>query len=102
MTSIVATTTPKDAAILIRISTKERAVIGLRANMCALSTSEFIRRCALGRPISSRVDIAAISELRRQGGLIKHLASADRQHADEYGVALTLIQDAIRRVTRAG
>jgi hypothetical protein len=69
--------------------------------MCALSVSEFVRRCALGRPLSTRVEIEAISELRRQGGLIKHLASNDRQHAYEFRVALKLIHDAIRRVTRA-
>ena len=92
----------KDGAILVRISVEDRAIIGRRASMCALSVSEFVRRCALGRPLSTRVEIEAITELRRQGGLIKHLASNDRQHAYEYRVALNLIHDAIRRVTRAG
>jgi hypothetical protein len=83
---------------LMRMSPTERATIDRKARQCNLSKSEYMRRCALGRPLSTQSDADAVSELRRQGGLIKHLASTDRQNAYEYRVTLNLIQDAIRRV----
>jgi len=82
----------------MRMSPRERATIARKAHECDLSISEFLRRCALGRPLSTQSDAEAVSELKRQGGLIKHLASTDQQHAYEYRVALNRIQDAIRRI----
>ena len=83
---------------LMRMSPRERATIASKAHECNLSISEFLRRCALGKHLSTQSDAQAVSELRRQGGLIKHLASTDRQNAYEYRVTLNLIQEAIRRV----
>jgi|GEM_PF-2215653 len=85
---------------LIRMSRPERDAIAKKAHACALSVSEYLRRCALDRPISSHIDQEALRELRRQGGLIKHLAASDRQHAYEYRIALNLIQETIRRLNR--
>jgi len=85
---------------LIRMSPPERDAIAKKARTCALSVSEYLRRCALGRPISTHIDQDALRELRRQGGLIKHLASSDRQHAYEYRVTLNLIQETIRDLNR--
>lgn len=82
------------------MSPHEHDSIAEKAKECALSISEFLRRCALGRAVSSRSDQEALSELRRQGGLIKHLALADRQNAYEYRVVLNLIQETIRRFDR--
>jgi hypothetical protein len=90
----------KGAALLIRLSADERARIKQRAESCAVTVSEFIRRCALDRPLTGRADIEALAELRRQGGLIKHLALSDRSHAYEYRVALNLIHETIRRLIR--
>jgi len=78
----------------------ERDAVAGKADECSLSISEYMRRCALGRAVSSRSDQEALRELRRQGGLIKHLASTDRQNAYEYRVALNLIQETIRRFDR--
>ncbi len=75
-------------------------MVAEKADQCSLSISEYIRRCALGRAVSSRSDQEALRELRRQGGLIKHLASTDRQNAHEYRVALNLIQETIRQFDR--
>jgi len=80
------------------MSERELEAIAAKARECALSSSEYVRRCALGRALSTRIDLEALAELRRQGGLIKHLASTDRQHAYEYRVALNLIQETISRV----
>ena len=90
----------KTDAILVRVSPDEHAFLRQRANACAVTVSEYVRRCALNRPIAARADIEALAELRRQGGLIKYLASTDRHYAYEYRVALNLLHEAIRRVTR--
>jgi hypothetical protein len=83
---------------LMRMSPRERATIARNAHECNLSISEFLRRCALGKPLSTQSDAEAVSELKRQGGLIKHLASTDRQNAYEYRVALNRIHEAIQRI----
>lgn len=83
---------------LMRMSPRERATIARKAHECNLSISEFLRRCALGKALSTQADAEAISELRRQGGLIKHLASTDRQNACEYRIALNRIHEAIQRI----
>ena len=90
----------KGDALLIRLSTDERARIKQRAESCAVTVSEYVRRCALDRALTARVDIEALAELRRQGGLIKHLASSDHSHAYEYRVALNLIHVTIRKLIR--
>lgn len=86
----------------LRVAPDERDAIATKAAECNLSVSEYMRRCALRRPLATRVDNQALAELRRQGGLIKHLASTDRQHAYEFRVALNLIHQTIRRIERAG
>jgi hypothetical protein len=85
----------------IRMSPDERDLISKKAGACALSMGEYLRRCALHRPVSTRADLEVLGELRRQGGLIKHLALTDRQHAYEYRVTLNLIQETIRGLSRA-
>ena len=90
----------KGDALLIRLSADEHGRIKQRAESCAVTVSEYIRCCALDRPLTARIDIEALAELRRQGGLIKHLASGDSSHAYEYRVALNLIHEAIRKLVR--
>lgn len=85
----------------MRLSHVEHDGIAKKAQECGLSVSEYLRSCALERPISTYADQIALGELRRQGGLIKHLASTDRQNAYEYRVTLNLIQETIRRIHRA-
>jgi len=90
----------KSTFFLMRMSPNERSTIARKAQECNLSMSEYLRRCALGRMVSSRSNQEALKELRRQGGLIKHLASTDRQNAHEYRDALNLLQETILRFDR--
>jgi hypothetical protein len=83
---------------LMRMSPREHATIARKAGECNLSISEYLRRCALGKPLSTQSDADAVSELKRQGGLLKHLASTDQQNAHEYRVTLNRIQNAILRI----
>ena len=100
MTSAPWVSDPKTDTILIRVAAAERAMLRQRAKYFGVSVSEYVRSCAFQRPLTPRVDAEALGELRRQGGLIKHLATADRSHAYEYRVTLNLLQVTIRRLIR--
>jgi hypothetical protein len=63
----------KKMRIEFRCDEKEYQVIVNKALMAGLTLSEFIRRVILGRVIKSVVDRKAVGELRRLGGMLKHL-----------------------------
>ncbi len=60
-----------------------------------------MRRCALGRQTPSRLDAQIIAELRRLGGLQKHLYDGDRDRGRAYAEILLELTDAIPRVGRS-
>lgn len=56
-----------------RVSQGEKAYLMEQANVTGLSLSEYVRRKLLGSgPITARVDMMMVNELRRVGGLLKH------------------------------
>jgi hypothetical protein len=55
----------------VRMLPDERKRIEDLADLAGLNTSEYIRRCALGKRIRSRINLTAMNELRRLGGLQK-------------------------------
>ncbi len=57
----------------IRWSAEELAVAKRHADMAGLSLSEFVRRVATRQPLVAKSDQETIAELRKLGGLIKHL-----------------------------
>ena len=59
--------------INIRVTPKERNEIQEQAEISGLSISEYIRRRVCGRRIPSRIEKRMLSELRRQGGLLKYI-----------------------------
>ncbi|RFP08281.1 MULTISPECIES: MobB mobilization protein [unclassified Duganella] len=64
---------PLDAVINVRLTKTEKARLLEDADLAALSMSELVRRRYFGRPILASVDHAMLRELRRLGGLLKHL-----------------------------
>jgi hypothetical protein len=64
---------PLDAVINIRLKTAEKARLQEDADLAAISMSELVRRRFFGRPVLASADQAMIRELRRLGGLLKHL-----------------------------
>jgi hypothetical protein len=63
----------KEGRLTVRFRSDELEKLSSQAEISALSLSELIRRRALGRHIASVTDLKMLSELRRIGGLIKHL-----------------------------
>jgi len=60
-------------ALRFRVTPKERAEIAEAAVVAGLTKSDYIRRRVLGRKVPVKIDHQMINELRRQGGLLKHL-----------------------------
>ena len=57
----------------IRVTREERREIQGHAEASGLSVSEYVRRRTLGRRVDSVIDVRMLSELRRQGGLLKNI-----------------------------
>ena len=62
-----------NARITLRLAPDEKERLLSDADLAGLSVSEVIRRHYFGRPIIANADAAMIRELRRMGGLMKHL-----------------------------
>lgn len=56
---------------LIKLLPEEKEQIEVTAERAGLTTSEFLRRCALRRRIRSKINEKAMGELARLGGLQK-------------------------------
>ena len=80
--------------INFRVTKEERQEIEEQAEASGLSVSAYVRRRVLGRRVDSVVDVKMLSELRRQGGLLKKIYSESNGfYSDETAVALRSIND---------
>ena len=69
---------PKTRRITFRLSESEYAQISDEITVCGLSVSSFARKRLLGVRVASRADLAVLGELRRLGGLMKHIHNETR------------------------
>jgi len=58
---------------LIKLLFQEKEIIRQQAHLAGLTVSEYIRKCALNRPILSQVSREVAAELSKLFGLQKHL-----------------------------
>ena len=92
----------RSESVTLRLTKEERERLADDADLAGLSISEIIRRRFFFRPIVAKVDIAAIRELRRQGGLLKHLQSQGGCGRNQEAIQSTLaeIRKAIEKMAR--
>lgn len=57
-----------------RLTDAEHARLVVEASLHGMTLSQLFRDRVVGTAVQSKIDVQAISELRRQGGLLKHLA----------------------------
>ncbi len=81
-----------------RLSPLEKSVLVKDAAKAGLSISEYVRRRSLGIRVISRMDDNVINELRRLGGLQKHLASQMKSRASEFDQVMRDLVAAINRI----
>ncbi|MCG4253577.1 MobB mobilization protein [Acetobacter senegalensis] len=91
---------PLDAIVNVRLTTDEKKHLKEDADLAGVSVSELVRRRYFGRPIVAHTDIAMIRELRRLGGLLKHLyLSSNGDHAQETLATLHALKAAIEAIS---
>lgn len=83
----------------VRMAPAEKVALRETAAAAGISVAELVRARALGRPVVSRTDATTIRELRRLGGLLKHvhLESKGAYSAETAG-ALATLRAAIARL----
>lgn len=92
---------PLDAIVNVRLTTDEKDRLKEDADLAGMSVSELVRRRYFGRPIVPHADIVMIRELRRLGGLLKHLyLSSNGEHAQETLATLHALKGAIEAISR--
>ena len=64
---------PLDKLIALRLTAREKARLLENAGHAGLSLSEYVRRRTFGRRVLAETDAAMLRELRRLGGLLKHV-----------------------------
>ena len=62
-----------DYFVNIRTTLTEKNRLKEDADLAGLGVSELIRKWYFGKRIVANVDLAVLRELRRQGGLLKHI-----------------------------
>lgn len=64
---------PLDAVINVRLTATEKVRLQADADLASVSMSELVRRRYFGRPLVANADAVMLKELRRLGGLLKHI-----------------------------
>ena len=92
---------PLDAVINVRLTSAEKARLREDADLAGVSVSEVVRRRYFGRPIVANADAVMLKELRRLGGLLKHIHNeSGGMYSKETAAALIAIRDYIEKLSR--
>lgn len=87
--------------IYIRLTPSELEEIQEQAQISGLSLSEYVRRRVSGHKVKSRIEVKMLSELRRQGGLLKHVFEESRgMYSSKTAVALDNLNLFIKELER--
>lgn len=76
----------------VRFTEAERGFLASEADVCGLSASSLIRSRSLGKRVTSKADLRVLAELRRLGGLMKHI------HNETKGAYSALTADCLREI----
>ena len=64
---------PLDAIVNVRLTSSEKERLRKDADTAGVSMSELVRRRYFGMPLVAHADEIMLKELRRVGGLLKHV-----------------------------
>ena len=91
-------TKDRTCRIEVRFTPEERANLEEQASKTKLTLSELVRRRVIGRAVMSRYDDDLIHEMRRQGGLLKHLLMQQPAERSAFQRVLDELTATFRRV----
>lgn len=86
------------SVVSFRVSAKEAYALREAAGAAGMSLSKYCRSRTLGHRVVSKIDLVAINELRRQGGLLKHVAL---ETGTDTSAALSAVVAAVNALSRA-
>lgn len=85
-------TEPLTAVVNVRLTPDEKERLKEDAELAGISVSELVRRRYFGRPVIASADTLMLKELRRIGGLLKHV------HNESEGVYSQLTAKALEEL----
>ena len=89
-----------DSLISLRLTTREKTKLKEDADLAGLSVSELVRRRYFGRPIVANADAIMIKELRRLGGLLKHVhVESEGAYSRETAEALLAVKACVEAIS---
>ena len=78
----------------LRVTEQEHKFLTKDADLCAVSVSSLLRQRGLNKRVAAKTDLRVLAELRRIGGLLKHI------HNETKGAYSAKTAEAIREITR--
>lgn len=94
-------TEPLTAVVNVRLTPDEKERLKEDAELAGISVSELVRRRYFGRPIIASADTVMLKELRRIGGLLKHVHNeSDGVYSQLTTKALEELQAYIRKLSQ--
>lgn len=89
----------RDARVACRLPLEEKERLQAECEAHGVSLSELLRARAIGTKLLSQIEAQAIAELRRQGGLLKHLVTqTDAVDPKQVRDALATIVATVKRI----
>ncbi len=90
-----------DAVINVRPTASEKLRLKDDADIASVSMSELVRRRYFGRPLLANADAVMLKELRRLGGLMKHVHNESQgAYSVDTARALGALTDYIQQLSR--
>ncbi len=92
---------PLDAVVNVRMTALEKARLKEDADLAGLSVSQLVRRRCFGRRIIANSDAVMLKELRRIGGLLKHIHNESKGvYSKDTAKALAALKSYIEELSR--
>ena len=91
----------KTTPLQVRLSEADHALIKKSAEEAGISIGEYVRRRCLGVPVIHRVDMETLAEMRRLGGLLKHLHNSGLGREEETANVLSLLGQAVLKIDKS-
>ena len=93
---------PRTVRLHVRMTTAEKSELEAHAEAAGLTASAYLRRRAFGHAIASKVDVNAVAELKRLGGLLKLALKQRTLLVSQHRELLILVRGAIAQVVSRG